>query len=193
MTPPISGTATLAESAPPPADFEAERLVAALRRGDADAFEALYRRTIGTVYGLAWRLTCRSSDAEELAQEVFVRAWEHREQMKSHSHFVHWAKRVAVHCWINELRKKRPSALNSAADPLDDDPSLLGTVPAPSGLALDLERAMAALSPRLRAVVTLFDLYGSTHEEIGELLGMTPGGSKVQLHRARTRLREALR
>ena len=186
-------SAVLAESPSPPASFEGERLVAAVRRGEASAFEELYRRQVGTLYGLAYRLAGRAADAEELVQEAFVRAWENRATFQSSVHLARWLKRVLVNCWINDLRRRRPGSPNGAGDPLEDESPATAIPPAPAGLRLDLERALRSLTPRLRAVVTLFDLYGCGHEEIAELLEMTPGAAKVQLHRARTRLREILR
>ena len=183
------------DAALPAADLAEERLLRGLRRGDAGAFETLYRRHASSLYGLAMRLTCRASEAEELTQDVFVRAWEHREDFRSLEHFARWLKRVAVNGWINGLRRRR----TAAGRPLEEDDGERDAAdgapvtPAGSpGLRLDLERALAALTPRLRAVLLLFDLYGLRHDEIAELLDMTPGASKVQLHRARTRLRETL-
>lgn len=174
-----------------PVAFDEARLLAGLRRGDESAFEALYRRHVGLLHGLAYRLTSRSSEAEELTQEVFVRAWEHRADFHSVDHFVHWLRRVAVNSWINRLRKRRELEL-----PTDDDGNETTEAQAPPDCApairLDLEAALARLSPRLRAVALLFDLYGYGHEEIGAMLEMTPGACKVQLHRARRRLREML-
>jgi RNA polymerase sigma-70 factor (ECF subfamily) len=172
-------------------------LVAAFRLGDAAAFETLYRRQVGRLYGLAHRLTSRPAEAEELTQEAFVRAWDHRVTFESCEHLARWLRRVVVNCWINDLRRrKRRAAGGPAVDfdaELDADLAEAAVPPAPPGLKLDLERALGALSPRLRAVVALFDLYGCGHDEIAELLDITPGASKVQLHRARTRLREMLR
>lgn len=184
------------EPAVPPtadaAELEQARLLAAVRRGDEGAFEALYRHHVGAVLGLARRLTGGRGDAEELVQEAFARAWEHRRELRSPLHLKRWLRRVTVNLWINEVRRnqhgdRRPDrAEPEAAD------AVAPTPPRPAGLRLDLERALATLTPRLRAVVVLFDLYGLRHEEIAEAMEMTPGASKVQLHRARTRLREML-
>jgi len=118
-----------------------------------------------------------------------VRAWEARGTFASLAHFKNWLRRVTVNEWINRIRRHRPLALD-ADDGTADEAAALASSSAPPGLRLDLERALAQLSPRLRAVLLLFDLYGLDHAEIGELLGMTVGASKVQLHRARRRLRE---
>jgi len=174
---------------PAPADLTETRLLADLRRGEVSAFEELYRRQVRALYGFALRLSCRPAEAEELTQEVFVRAWEARGTFASLAHFKNWLRRVTVNEWINRIRRHRPLALD-ADDGTADEAAALASSSAPPGLRLDLERALAQLSPRLRAVLLLFDLYGLDHAEIGELLGMTVGASKVQLHRARRRLRE---
>lgn len=169
------------------ADFEEARWIAALRRGDPEAFERLYRRRVDALYGLAWRLTADVGQAEELVQEVFVRAWEHRERFNNGEHFVRWLRQVAIHTWINQLRRARPEAFD------DEGESDLPAAPAPAhGVRLDVQRALAALPPRLRAVVVLFDIYGLRHDEISDLLRISVGASKVQLHRARRRLKEML-
>jgi RNA polymerase sigma-70 factor (ECF subfamily) len=174
---------------------DAGALVAALRDGDATAFETLYRRQVGRLYGLAYRLTSRPAEAEELTQEAFVRAWDHRVTFETVEHLGRWLTRVVVNCWINDMRRRRSGTPGGPAldihDELDGD--LPAVAAAPAAVKLDLERALAALTPRLRAVVTLFDIYGCGHDEIAELLDITRGASKVQLHRARTRLRELLR
>jgi RNA polymerase sigma-70 factor (ECF subfamily) len=177
----------LASDAPPADDAW---LLARLRRGDESAFEALYRRQERRVYALALRLSQRPDEAADLTQEVFVKAWEGRAKFESFEHFARWLRRVVVNDWLNGVRRKRPLELDAdengaaeiAAPPLRD-----------SGARIDLERAIARLSPRLRAVLLLFDVYGHGHEEIGDLLEMTPGAAKVQLHRARRRLQEILR
>jgi RNA polymerase sigma-70 factor (ECF subfamily) len=177
----------------PPAELEDERLVRALRRGDAAAFETLYRRHCAVLYGLAFNLTRRASEAEELTQETFVRAWQHRDGFRSVAHFGRWLKRVAVNEWISRLRRDVVAARLGDDDPPVDlsDGGPVTPAGAP-GLALDLARAVAALPPRLRAVLLLFDLYGLRHDEIAAALEMTPGACKVQLHRARSRMREML-
>jgi RNA polymerase sigma-70 factor (ECF subfamily) len=174
-----------------PADLEDARLVRALRHGDGAAFETLYQRRRRRVYGLAYHLSGRAGEAEELVQEVFVRAWEHRGDFQSGEHLDRWLRRVAVNTWINQLRRGRETSLEELTA---DGPPLAGEhlPPAPVGTRLDLQRALAALPPSLRAVVVLFDVYGLRHDEISALLEITTGSSKVQLHRARQRLKEWL-
>ncbi len=174
-------------------DVEESRLVDRLRLGDRRAFEDLYRRRLRSVYGLACRLTGDPSEAEELTQEVFVRAWENRERFKSAEHLGHWLRRVSINTWLNRVRRRRPETLLPEAEDLAEGRGFdAAALPPHNATRIDLERALALLPPRLRAVVLLFDLYGLKHEEIANLLDMTAGSSKVQLHRARQRLKEVL-
>ena len=175
-----------------PLELEEAGLIRGLRAGDVRAFESLYRRHCGALHGLALRLTCRKSEAEDLTQEVFLKAWEHRGQIESAAHWKHWLRRVAVNTWLNNVRRRQPLLFDDEQAQLDAEDRLAPVLPHP-GMRLDLERALAALPARLRAVVVLFDIYGWRHEEIGEYLAVKAGSSKVMLHHARRRLREILR
>jgi len=169
-------------------------LLARFRRGDEAAFESLYRRQERRIYALALRLSQRPEEAADLTQEVFVKAWEGRAKFESFEHFTRWLRRVVVNDWLNGIRRKRPLELDARRD--DDDgaePEIEAPPLRDSPARIDLERALAALSPRLRAVLVLFDIYGHGHDEIAGLLEMTPGAAKVQLHRARRKLQEMLR
>jgi RNA polymerase sigma-70 factor (ECF subfamily) len=169
-----------------------DRLVADLRRGDAGAFEALYRQLVAWVFGLAVRLAHDRNEAEELTQEVFVRVWEARSRFDSALHLRNWLRRVTVNHWIDRARRNRNVSLDDEGPGAAAATGALAVPAATPGARLDLERALGLLSPRLRAVLVLFDIYGLDHAEIGATLGMTAGASKVQLHRARRRLRELL-
>ena len=169
-------------------------LLARFRRGDEAAFESLYRRQERRIYALALRLSQRPEEAADLTQEVFVKACEVLANFESFEHFSRWLRRVVVNDWLNGLRRKRPLELDARRD--DDDgaePEIEAPPLRDSPARIDLERALAALSPRLRAVLVLFDVYGHGHDEIAALLEMTPGAAKVQLHRARRKLQEILR
>jgi RNA polymerase sigma-70 factor (ECF subfamily) len=180
------------DSTPRPASLEDSRLIARLRAGDEHAFETLYRRHSGSLFALSHHLTRQRTDAEELTQEVFTRAWQRRTSFHNADHFARWLRRVAVNTWINGLRHRRTTESLEDDEERDSHDGSPTTSAAPAGLRLDLQRALGELTPRLRAVLLLFDLYGLRHVEIAEMLEITPGASKVQLHRARTRLREML-
>jgi RNA polymerase sigma-70 factor (ECF subfamily) len=190
---PISGAG---EAVPGPEDERraAERaLVGRAQGGDVQAFEALYRQHVRRVFGLCWRLASDDAGAEELVQETFVRAWSHLGSYRGEAPFASWLYRLAVNLALNERRSRRRAPFLSLA------PEELGNLPGPAGRAgaspdvgVDLERALRALPPRARAVIVLHDIEGHRHEDIAALMGMEPGTSKSQLHRARRLLREAL-
>jgi len=162
--------------------------------GDRRAFERLYRTHVGRVYALCARMTADRALAEELTQDVFVRVWEKLASFRGESSFGTWVHRVAVNVVLNRLQTEKRDRKRSGAS--DDDESdgiaSLPARPASPGDRMDLERAIAALPPGARRVFVLHDVEGFRHEEIAEQLGITSGGSKAQLHRARMLLREAL-
>ena len=175
-------------------DATGERaLVGAAARGEVAAFEALYRRHAGRVHGVIARLVGgQGSRAEDLTQDAFVRAWQALPAFRFESAFSTWLHRLAVNTALMDLRsrKSRPQ------DEGDGDAfELLGTTDSAghtTALSMDLERAVASLPPRARAVLVLYDVEGWQHEEIAEQLGMAVGSSKAQLHRARNLLRARL-
>jgi len=183
-------TALMPASAPAVDDHA---LVRASLDGDMAAFEALYRRHAGPVHGVIARLLGRHGQrAEDLTQEAFVRAWQALGSYRFESAFGTWLHRLAANTALMELRRHR-------GDPaLDDDEDRLERVGRPdsaghtTALAVDLERAVATLPPRARAVLVLYDVEGWTHEEIANELDMAVGTSKAQLHRARGLLRDRL-
>jgi RNA polymerase sigma-70 factor (ECF subfamily) len=102
---------------------------------------------------------------------------------------------VAVNVVLNRVQAEKRDRKRTAAGSNDEDEDLVAALPArptPPGERLDIERAIATLPPGARRVFVLHDVEGYRHEEIAEQLGITSGGSKAQLHRARLLLREAL-
>jgi RNA polymerase sigma-70 factor (ECF subfamily) len=167
--------------------------VALAAAGDRRAFERLYRSHVDRVFSLCVRMVGDRGRAEELTQDVFVRAWNKLAQFRGASAFGTWLHRLAVNLVLNE--RKTEKRRRERFDEVEDlDVVAHGDV-RPSwtpGLAIDLEAAIAMLPPGARQVFVLHDVEGFTHEEIGRLLGVTTGGTKAQLHRARLLLRQAL-
>lgn len=162
--------------------------VRAAQRGDRQAFERLYRAHVGRVHAVCVRMCGGGAEAEERTQDAFVRAWEKLPQFRGESAFTTWLHRLTVNVVLNA----RTGAGRAHAHPTDDVLDTVAARGAPAGLALDLAQAIAALPTGARRVFTLFDVLGFTHDEIAHQLGITTGGSKAQLHRARSLLREAL-
>jgi RNA polymerase sigma-70 factor (ECF subfamily) len=167
------------------------RLVREAQGGDLRAFERLYRENERKVFALCLRMTCDAALAEELTQEVFVKAWRKLPGFRGESAFSSWLYPMAVNTALSERRSRRRRDLRIVAT---EDPASLEKAPrAPRPeQGFDLERALATLPPGARAVFVLHDVEGRTHEEIGAMLNLAAGTSKAQLHRARRLLREAL-
>ncbi len=163
--------------------------VTAAARGDRSAFERVYRTHVDRVYSLCVRMLGDRVLADEVTQDVFVRVWQKLPGFRAESAFSTWLHRVAVNVILSR-RKSTGIHQGRQADEtaLDEAPSK----PLPVGDRLDLEQAIAGLPNGARKVFVLHDVEGFTHEEIGDQLGITPGGSKAQLHRARMLLRAAL-
>jgi RNA polymerase sigma factor (sigma-70 family) len=159
--------------------------VAAAAAGDRRAFERLYRRHGQRVFALCLRMTADRALAEELVQDVFVRVWQKLGTFRGDAAFGTWLHRVAVNV---VLGRPTPAGAESDDTALEAAAARAESV----GERLDLEGAIAGLPAGARRVFVLHDVEGYTHEEIGVLLGITSGGSKAQLHRARLLLREAL-
>jgi RNA polymerase sigma-70 factor (ECF subfamily) len=165
-------------------------VVARAQAGDVTAFEELYRRNAGRVYGLCLRLSGDATQAQELAQDVFVRAWQRLSSFRGESAFFSWLYTLTVNHAFSEGRsRRRRLARITTTDDLT--PYERPHAPRPE-TAVDLERAIAGLPAGARAVFVLHDVHGFKHEEIGGMLGVATGTCKAQLHRARRLLREAL-
>jgi RNA polymerase sigma-70 factor (ECF subfamily) len=170
---------------------EDARLVRRARLGDAAAFEGLYRAHVGRVHALCLRLAGTRNAAEDLTQEVFVRAWRKLSTFRGEAAFGTWLYRLALNVVVSELRSGR---LDGDV-PADEDPGFAGRQ-APGRtpeLGLDLERAIAALPDGARKVFVLHDISGLRHDEIARVMGIAVGTARVHLHNARSRLREVLR
>jgi len=164
--------------------------VARAAAGDRRAFERLYRAHADRIFSLCARMCGDRTVAEELTQDVFVRAWEKLALFRGDSAFGTWLHRLAVNVILNA--RKGDGRRRSRVDESIDDLETLPHSPAHVGERMDLQAAIAGLPPGARRVFVLHDVQGYRHEDIAELLGMTSGGSKAQLHRARMLLREAL-
>ena len=158
--------------------------------GDAEAFERLYRAHVGRVYALAVRLVGRDR-AEDLTQEVFIRAWNKLGTFRGQSRFGTWLHRLAVNFILSrrDTFKYRDGKRAGGDDVVALAASPRTEVP---GMRLDLEAAMRTLPDRAREVFVLYDVEGYSHEEIAGLMNVSVGTSKSQLHRARMLMREYL-
>ena len=180
-------------TAPTPS-YVANPDVALAAAGDRHAFERLYRLHVTRVFSLCARMVADRTRAEELTQDVFVRAWEKLHLFRGESAFGTWLHRMTVNVVLNARKPEGRSRSRFLCWP-DDEGNGVDALPArplAPGDRMDLEAAIAKLPPGARRVFTLHDVEGYKHEEIAEMLGVTSGATKAQLHRARLLLREAL-
>jgi RNA polymerase sigma-70 factor (ECF subfamily) len=160
--------------------------VALAASGDAHAFERLYRAHVPRIHSLVRRML-DDDLADEVTQDIFVRAWQKLKTFRGEAAFGTWLYRLG----INVILARRATLGKHRARYVDSDNSL-GHIPsreeAPD-TAMDFEGALDRLPEGARQVFVLHDIEGYRHEEIAGMLGVAAGTSKSQLHRARMTLR----
>jgi RNA polymerase sigma-70 factor (ECF subfamily) len=165
-------------------------LLRAAARGDVTAFEALYREYVGGVYGLCLRLTRQREAAEDCTQETFVAAWRNLGAFAGRSRFSTWLHRIAVNQVLSRqaglAARLEKLASDTAAEQMPDLPASDATPP------LDLERAVEQLPDGARHVLVLVGIYGYSHEEAAQALGIAAGTCRAHLFRARRLLGERM-
>jgi RNA polymerase sigma-70 factor (ECF subfamily) len=177
-------------------------LVAEVRSGNTTCFETLMRRYERKIYWLAKNITKNDSDAEEVTQEAFFKAFEHIEDFKGESRFYTWLVRIAVNQALMNHRKRRPNQF-SLDDPIETEEFSIpreiedwGPTPedrySQNELAEILSRTIAELHPPLRVVFQLRDVENLSSEETANLLSISVPAVKSRLLRARSALREKL-
>ena len=163
--------------------------VALAQSGDGRAFERLYRAHVPRVHSLVRRML-DSAEADDVTQDVFVRAWEKLHTFRGEAAFGTWLHRLAVNVILG-----RREVLGGERRRFHDDAQVLelvaGRLDAPEH-GVDFEVAISRLPEGARQVFILHDVQGYRHEEIAHLLGIVPGTSKSQLHHARMALRKHL-
>lgn len=163
--------------------------VARAAAGDVRAFEELYRLHLPRVHSLVRRMS-GGRDSDELTQDVFVRVWQKLGTFRGESSFATWLHRLTVNVVIERFRSDR--ARRQRLDQSEHVFDTLAARTAPQELPLDFEAALERLPDGAREIFVLHDVEGHKHHEIASLLGISPGTSKAQLHRARMMLRRHL-
>ena len=178
---------TLSGETPAPQGLESDVALAA--GGDQSAFERLYRTHVARIHSLARRML-GPSEADEVTQDIFVRAWQKLGQFRGEAAFGTWLHRLAVNVAI----ERRRSFAVQRARMTDDETAIdfVATAPARSDLRVDFEHAIEQLPPGAREIFVLHDVEGYKHREIAAMLDVTSGTSKRQLHRARMLMRRYL-
>lgn len=151
-------------------------------------FDTLFARLERNIYGYLWRLLGDQQAAEDLTQETFLRAWRHIGKVSAYERPDTWVWRVATNLALNERRQLSTWNLQ----PLDDD----ADSPAASDPAMriaihdQVHATLLALPPRLRAAITLREVYGLSFTEIAQALNISPANARVTLSRAREQFRQ---
>jgi RNA polymerase sigma-70 factor, ECF subfamily len=158
--------------------------------GDERAMRLLWNQHAPHVDAVVRRLAGDPDLAEDIAQEVWIQIFRALPSWRGDAKFSTWIHRVAINRTLNALRSvKRVAAAETA---IEEDSAVVEQDAERSMLAQTIEDAARQLSPGARTVFLLHDVEGYTHEEIAVELGITPGGSKSQLFKARAKLRRLL-
>lgn len=188
------------ESADPSED---QKLVRAAQQGDEAAYAELVRRYQQRIYATVYHMTSHHEDAADLTQETFIKAYQALKSFKGDSSFFTWVYRIAVNKTINFL-KQRKNKMHMSLNDLDinpeNDPDLVALVSDKTPrrevnlteLNEKLNEAMMRLSDVHRLVVTMHDIQGLPHEEIGKVLGCNTGTVRSRLFYARQQLQAFL-
>ncbi|MEO8677920.1 MAG: RNA polymerase sigma factor [Vicinamibacterales bacterium] len=169
-------------------------LVGRIRAGDSTAFEALYRQHATRLYNLASRMSGPRGEADDLLQDIFLLAYRKIGSFRGESTLGTWLYRLAMNHCLDVLRN-RQTRMGQQTESLDEPDAAPVASPVPVLGAvnrIDLERAIEALPPACRAAFLLHDVEGFGHQEVGEMLGVSEGTSKSQVHKARMRIRSYL-
>lgn len=167
-------------------------LLEACRRGDAGAFEELVERTQRQVYTLAYRLVGDRHEAEDVAQEAYLRVFRSLRGFRQEARFETWLYRIVTNAAFSHLRRKGRfgAVLAEGQESAIEEPEVR-----PVEAALDrdeVKRALQGLTLGARTVVVLKDVYGLSCQEIADEMGLSEAAVKVRLHRARKRLKDAI-
>jgi RNA polymerase sigma-70 factor (ECF subfamily) len=157
--------------------------------GDQEAFATIVEKYKDPVFNVAYRMLGNPTEAEDVAQETFVRAYTQLRTYQEGRRFSTWLLSIASHLSIDQLRRRRFLAL-----PLENAPFLewiadLGAGPEQAALQVEasdeMQKVLSVLPPKYRTVLVLRYWYDLSYEEIAEMLGLTSALVKARLHRAR--------
>lgn len=189
--------------APPEIEVSDDDLVARTQAGDPRAFDDLVRKYSSRLYGLVYNMTSNHEDTNDLLQEVFAKAYRSIKGFRGKSSFYTWLHTIATNRTINFL-KKRSRTYSMSLDDMDSsvhlDPEFIELTSGPDAtrevnlkeLQTRLNEAMMKLSNEHRAVVTMFDIQGMPHAEIGKILKISEGTVRSRLFYAHRQLQNHL-
>jgi RNA polymerase sigma-70 factor (ECF subfamily) len=176
-----------------------EAVIVRVRGGDRDAFRVLVDRHSRSIFRLAYRMVGNQSDADDVVQDTFLRAFRQLDRFESRANFGTWLYRIAVNCSLDLLRQRpRRSAEPEREDDEHERAGEPDIGPSPERLAFSAEvkekvgQALGALSPAERAAFLLRHFEGHSIEEIGRVLGLRTSATKHTVFRAVRKMRDAL-
>lgn len=191
-------SATIEES-----EISDEELVALTQDGDPRAFDKLVRKYSPRLYGLVYNMTSNHEDTNDLLQDIFAKAYRSIRGFRGNSSFYTWLHTIGTNMTINFL-KKRSRNFHMSLDDMDSsvhhDAEFIELTSGPDArrevnlkeLQVRLNEAMMKLSNEHRAVVTMFDIQGMPHAEIGKILGISEGTVRSRLFYAHRQLQNHL-
>jgi len=181
-------------------DWQEAEAIRQAQRGDANAFELLYRLHSSRVFALCLRMLKNNAEAEDLTQDTFLTVFRAIRTFRGDSAFSSWLHRVTMNCVLMHIRRKALAQVSleeiirngeESGSPRKElrhfDLRLKGLID-----RVCIQRAIARLPAPLKGAFVLYDLCGCEHREIAEILACSTGTSKSRLHKARRRLRELL-
>jgi len=180
-----------------------EDLVARTQGGDPRAFDALVRKYSSRLYGLVYNMTSNHEDTNDLLQDIFSKAYRSIKGFRGKSSFYTWLHTIATNMTINFLKKRSRNyrmSLDDVDSGVQNDPEFIELTSGPDArrevnlkeLQQRLNEAMMKLSNDHRAVVTMFDIQGMPHAEIGKILGISEGTVRSRLFYAHRQLQNYL-
>ena len=166
----------------------------ALQNGEDDALNRLMLRWQAPLRAFLYRHTQNEFDAFDLAQETFVRVYQHRARFRPEARFSTWLFQIALNLARDRARRitRRPTAsLEEAPEPIDDH-ELPHVASERDERAAAVKKAIAALPAEMREAIILFEYEDKSHAEIGEIVGASPKAVETRLYRARQQLKKSL-
>ena len=187
-------------SGPPP---DERSLIERSCKGDVHAYDVLVRRYERVMFQLAVRLTGNSDDAADIAQEAFIRGWNHIKAFRREAMFSTWMHRIVVNVFLDNRKKNRNKKRISLEQSIDASQEattmdIPDTAAGPEALALESEQqvqlhnALMELPEAQRTLMVLFHIQEKTYEELVEITGLPLGTVKSRLNRARLAMRDRL-
>jgi RNA polymerase sigma-70 factor (ECF subfamily) len=175
---------------------DGQGLLAALARGEAEAFQRVVEEEFGGLYAIAWGILGNGDDAEDACQETFLKLHRAARKLSPDTSLRAWLRRVCVNCCLDERRRRKrrgfSESLSESTEPPAAPGSSLQQAAEGAEFRVALARALALLPPRQRAVFVLRHFHECSVGETSDLLGCAEGTTKAHLSRALRALRKLL-